>query len=64
MTIRMIQRSLAANGKRVKMRQLRQYIKDCGIQHLGIRQRPQQYPDNAAEIIMSHLGLNGKRVAA
>jgi hypothetical protein len=39
--------------------QLYRYIRAFGIRHLGARQRPQRYPDDAAERILSHLGFDG-----
>ena len=60
MTIREIQKALRP-WKKVRIRMLRNYIKICGIEPLGARQRPQQYPDNAAAIILKYLGLGGER---
>ncbi|HYG23389.1 MAG TPA: hypothetical protein VEH04_11450 [Verrucomicrobiae bacterium] len=43
--------------KPVSKRQLRRYFKPCEIQPVGMRQRPQQYPDDAADRILAKLGL-------
>jgi hypothetical protein len=58
MTVTELQKNLRP-FKKVTVKQVRIYIKECRIQHLGVRQRPQQYPDDSAEIILRHLGLNG-----
>ena len=48
----------------MSLRTLRRHMKKCGVHHVEARQKPQFYPDGSAEIVIAHLGLNGKRVAA
>lgn len=43
--------------KSVTRRQVFRYFKACKIQPLGARQRPQQYPADAASRIKLHLGF-------
>lgn len=43
--------------KRCSERQIRRYMNRFHIKHAGVRQKPQFYPDNAAEIILEKLGL-------
>jgi hypothetical protein len=51
--------------KPVTLRQVQNYIRICGIQTIGLPQRPPQYPDDSAEIILRRLGIsNGKRAVA
>jgi hypothetical protein len=63
MTVTEIQKALRP-FKKVTVKQVRIYIKESGIQHLGIRQRPQNYPDDSAQVILRHLGYDTKRRAA
>jgi hypothetical protein len=37
--------------------QLYRYFKRWGIQPEAVRQRPQRYPDDSAERILTHLGI-------
>lgn len=43
--------------KPVKRRQVCRYLVAFKIAPLGIRQRPQQYPANSAQLILAYLGL-------
>lgn len=43
--------------KPVSRRQVIRYLNDCDIKPSGARQRPQQYPQNSAIVILHHLGL-------
>jgi len=63
MTVKEIRRELAPH-KKVTLRQVQNYIRICGIRPLGIRQCPQNYPEDSAEIILRRLGYAGKQVAA
>lgn len=60
MTATQIHRKVRVH-KKVSLRQVQNYIYACRIQHVGVRQRPQEYPEDSAEIILRHLGIqNGK----
>lgn len=59
MTLREVQKALRP-FKKVTVWQVRNYITECHIQHLGVRQRPQQWPKETPEIILRHLGLDQK----
>lgn len=63
MTAKQIWREVKEH-KPVTLRQVQNYIRICGIQKVGMAQRPPQYQDDAAEIILGRLGLNGQRKAA
>lgn len=56
MTIDQITNTVAAS-KPVSRRQVIRYLNDCRISPIGIRQRPQQYPADSADRILTHLGL-------
>ena len=46
--------------KRCKRGSVYNYIRSIGIKPVGkLRQRPQRYPDDAAEKIIEELGLDG-----
>lgn len=49
--------------KPVSYRQVLRYLETLQIKPLGIRQRPQQYPDDAADKILASLGLAVKAKA-
>lgn len=36
---------------------LYRHLKELNLQPLGIRQRPQRYPENAAALILERLGI-------
>lgn len=58
MTINSIQRHLRdAAKKSVKRRQVYNYFTVLGIEPIGARQRPQQYPEDSAHRILAHLGF-------
>jgi hypothetical protein len=63
MTVNDIQKAIRPY-KKVTVKQVRVYIKEFGIRHLGVRQRPQQYPEDSGAVILRRLGLNGHRKAA
>jgi hypothetical protein len=50
--------------KDVSLRQVHRYLKRFKIRRFGVRQNPDQFPDDSAEIILRRLGLNGQRKAA
>jgi len=56
MTLSQITKAVNA-VKPVSRPQLFRYIKAAGIEPLGARQRPQQYPPDSADRILDHLGL-------
>jgi hypothetical protein len=60
MTTADIQRQLLDAGKNVGLTQLYSYFKACGIKASGVRQRPQQYPADSAEQILSYLGFSAQ----
>ena len=57
MTLVDLQKALRAGGKPVKSAQVFRYVMRFGIKPIGIRQRPQQYPDDSARRILAGLGL-------
>ena len=57
MTTAQIIAGLASAGKPVSQAQLYRYLDTLNIKPLGIRQRPQQYPADAADTILRALGL-------
>ena len=57
MTTKQIILNLKDAGKPVSMMQLYRYFDTLNIKPLGIRQRPQQYPADAADTILRALGL-------
>ena len=57
MTITQIHAEVS-RARQVTLRQLWRWVKITGIKPLGIRQRPQQYPDDAADTILRALGLS------
>jgi len=57
MTTNQIQDSLAAAGKSVQKAQLYRYFRAFKISPLGVAQKPQQYPADSADVILSGLGL-------
>jgi len=46
--------------KPVTLRMVQNYIRICGVQKIGLPQRPPQYQNDAAEIILQRLGVNGQ----
>ena len=56
MTIIQIQERVSER-KPVSQKQVFRYLKVCKIKPAGLRQRPQQYPDDAADRILETLGL-------
>jgi len=56
MTITQILTSLAA-VKPMDKRTAYRHIRELNIQPLGVRQRPQNYPDNTPALILSRLGF-------
>ncbi len=58
MTIEQITQTVAA-VKPASRRQVVRYLNALEISPVGARQRPQNYPDDAANRILKHLGLNG-----
>ena len=46
-----------SRARPVTLRQLWRWVKKLNIKPLGIRQRPQQYPEDSAELIITALGL-------
>ena len=46
-----------SRARPVTLRQLWRWVKKLNIKPLGIRQRPQQYPADAADTILRALGL-------
>jgi hypothetical protein len=59
MTKPQIQKQLARAGKSVQRAQLDRYLKNFTILPLGVRQRPQRFPEDTVERILSHLGISG-----
>lgn len=57
MTSNQIKAALRKAGKKVGTTRLYQYFNQFDIQPLGARQRPQQYPADAADRILRHLGF-------
>jgi hypothetical protein len=57
MTIAQIQIALSP-VKPVSLAQLKRYIRATGIKPLGVRQKPQHYPDEAPGLILRHLGFD------
>jgi hypothetical protein len=43
----------------ISRRQLLRHMSKAGVKPIGARQRPQNYPDDAAKRVLAHLGLNG-----
>ena len=56
MTIEEIKSSMEA-VKPVDIRTVKRYLRSLNIKPLGIRQRPQNYPDNTPALILSALGF-------
>ncbi len=62
-TVTTIQAEVKKAGKALSRTAILFHLKTLGISHVGARQRPQRYPDDAGEMIKQHLGLsprNGK----
>ena len=57
MNIQQIRTCLNQAGKKVCRRQVIRYINALNIKPLGVRQRPQVYHADTADLIMQHLGL-------
>jgi hypothetical protein len=57
MTTAQILNELERAGKSVRVQRLYHYFRVCNIAPAGVRQRPQQYPADSAERILSHLGF-------
>ena len=56
MTIEQIKSRMTA-VKPVDIRTVKRYLRSLNIKQLGIRQRPQNYPDNTPALILSALGF-------
>ncbi len=68
MTVEQIRQSVVKTTP-VSRRQLYRYLRSLNIQPIGtLRRKPQQYPENAAVQILSHLGYitgsNGRHLHA
>jgi triphosphoribosyl-dephospho-CoA synthetase len=57
MTATQILQRLKAGGKTISAVHLYRYFQKFHIRPVGIRQRPQVYPEDAAERILENLGL-------
>jgi hypothetical protein len=57
MTIYQILKTVCPAKGKITRRHVYRYLHACKIQPLGIRQRPQQYPEDSAKRILCHLGL-------
>jgi hypothetical protein len=57
MTVRQIHTEMKRGGKPVKVAQLYRYFKRFKLHPIG-RQRPAQYPNDAASIILRELGFS------
>jgi len=57
MTTEQIRKQVRAAGKRVSVPHLYRIFLKLGIRPSGANQRPQQYPSEAAELIIVHFGL-------
>ena len=57
MTTNKIRETLRLAGKSIETAQLYRYFRQFNIRPLAVRQRPQQYPAEAATIILQNLGL-------
>jgi len=56
--------SVVADKKPLSKRQIYRCLVSLAIRPIGIRQRPQQYPADAADRILQALGLSGPGTAA
>ncbi|MEI6193611.1 MAG: hypothetical protein WCS42_04700 [Verrucomicrobiota bacterium] len=57
MTTTQIRKELSKAGKEVSRAQLYRYLAACKISPSGANQRPQRYPLDTAERILTHLGF-------
>ena len=62
-TIEQVQKQICQAGKAISVRQIQRYFSALGIKCLGKRQKPNVYPSNAADRVLTHLGLNGEIAA-
>ena len=58
MTTNQTLRALRRAGKIIGVTRLYHFLNKLGIEPLGVRQRPQQYPADTAERILQHLGFS------
>ena len=58
MTIDEIFRTVKKSGKSISRPQFYRLVDKLGIKPLAARQRPQQYQDTSAELILKHYGLS------
>lgn len=56
MTVQQIHKKLSRH-KKVSRNQLYTYFKACQIEPIGARQKPQRYPEDAADKIITYLGF-------
>lgn len=56
MTVQQIHKKVSRH-KQVSRNQLYTYFKACQIEPIGARQKPQRYPEDAAEKIIAYLGF-------
>lgn len=57
MNVETILNTLSEHGKEVTTVSVFRYLSRLGIKPVGVRQRPQNYPDDAAARILAHLGI-------
>lgn len=61
MTTKETLRELRKAGKKIASRRLYELLDELNIRPVGARQRPQQYPEDTVERILTHFGLADKR---
>ena len=59
-TIDLTLEKLAAAGKPMSKRQLYRRFAELDIRPAGARTRPALYPENAADLVLQHLGLQAR----